>query len=56
MEDAEQEIENSHKVAQSRSEKLLQYEFKHAELVTLDTAVLKSKVADLETKSLGQKG
>ena len=54
LEDAEQEIENSHKVAQSQSEKLLQYEFKHAELATLDTAVLKSKVADLETKIAGK--
>ena len=54
LEDAEQEIENSHKVAQSQSEKLLQYEFKHAELTTLDTAVLKTKVADLETKIAGK--
>ena len=54
LEDAEQEIENSHKVRKSQSEKLLQYEFKHAELATLDTALLKKKVADLETKIAGK--
>ena len=35
--DAEQEIENSHRLTRSQNEELLRYEFKQAELATLDT-------------------
>ena len=51
MEDAEQEIKNSHEVISNLNEKTLHYEFKQAELASLDVAVLKAKVTDLEKLS-----
>ena len=47
LEDAEQEIHNSHKLNSQLNEKIVHYEFKQAELASLDTAVLKAKVKDL---------
>ena len=52
--DAEQEIKNSHRLTQSQHKELLRYEFKQAELATLDTAVLKVKVKDLENSIAGK--
>lgn len=52
--DAEQEIENSHKLTRSQNEELLCYEFKQAELATLDTALLKVKVKDFENSLAGK--
>ena len=48
LEDAEQEIKRSHKLISELNEKTLHYEFKQAELASLDISVLKAKVTDLE--------
>ena len=54
LEDAEQEIHNSHKLNSQLNEKIVHYEFKQAELASLDTAVLKAKVKDLEGTITGK--
>ena len=54
LEDAEQEIRNSHKLNSQLNEKIVHYEFKQAELASLDTAVLKAKVKDLEGTITGK--
>ena len=54
LEDAEQEINNSHKLNSQLNEKIVHYEFKQAELASLDTAVLKAKVTDLEGTITGK--
>ena len=48
LEDTEQEIENSHKLIRNLNEKILHFEFKQAELNSLDATVLKVKVTELE--------
>ena len=52
--DADQEIQNTRKIIRELNEKLLQYEFKHAKLASLDTAILKAKVTDLEGTIIGK--
>ena len=52
--DADQEIKNSHKIIRELNEKVLQYEFKHAKLASLDTAILAAKVTDLEGTIAGK--
>ena len=52
--DADQEIQNTRKIIRELNEKLLQYEFKHAKLASLDTAILKAKVTDLEGTITGK--
>ena len=54
LEDAEQEIHNFHKLNSQLNEKIVHYEFKQAELASLDTAVLKAKVKDLEGTITGK--
>ena len=54
LEDAEQEIDNSRNVIKNLNEKLLHYEMKRAELSTLDTSLLKSKVHELEGTIIGK--
>ena len=54
LEDAEQEVKNSHKSISDLNEKTLYYEFKQAELTFLDVAVLKAKVTDLEGTITGK--
>ena len=54
LEDAEQEVKNSHKSISDLNEKTLHYEFKQAELASLDVAVLKAKVTDLEGTITGK--
>ena len=54
LEDTEQEINNSHKLNSQLNEKIVHYEFKQAELASLDTAVLKAKVTDLEGTITGK--
>ena len=54
LEDAEQEIKKSHKLISQLNEKTLHYEFKQAELASLDISVLKAKVTDLEGTITGK--
>jgi len=54
LEDAEQEVKNSHKSIGDLNEKTLHYEFKQAELAPLDVAVLKAKVTELEGTITGK--
>ena len=54
FEDAEQEIENSHKLIKELNAKTLHYEFKQAELASMDAAVLQAKVTDLEGTITGK--
>ena len=54
LEDAEQEIENSHELIKKLNAKTLQYEFKQAELASMDAAVLHAKVTDLEGTITGK--
>ena len=54
LEDAEQEINNSHNVIKNLNEQLLHYEMKQAELATLDTSLLKAKVQELEGTITGK--
>ena len=54
LEDAEQEIDNSHNIIKNLNEQLLKYEIKQAELATLDTSVLKAKVQELEGTIIGK--
>ena len=52
--DADQEIRKSHKMIKDLNEKILHYEFKHAKLASLDTAILTAKVTDLEGTITGK--
>ena len=54
LEDAEQEIKNSHELIKKLNAKTLHYEFKQAELASMDVAVLKAKVTDLEGTITGK--
>ena len=54
LEDAEQEIDNSRNVIKNLNEQVLHYEMKQAELATLDTSLLKSKVRELEGTITGK--
>ena len=54
LEDAEQEIKNSHELIKKLNAKTLQYEFKQAELASMDKAVLQAKVTDLEGTITGK--
>ena len=54
LEDAEQEIKNSHELIKKLNAKTLHYEFKQAELASMNVAVLKAKVTDLEGSITGK--
>ena len=46
LEDAEQEIENSHELIKKLNAKTLNYELKQAELASLDVALLKAQLLE----------
>ena len=48
LEDAEQEIDTSNKLNKTLNEKLVHYEQKHIELLSLDKSLLKARVTELE--------